>query len=68
MDKETFEEEEDFDLDELLGDEEDDPVIESEAKGKSTKKAKVKPRGVTKKEEQKVSQEVAKVNKELSDM
>lgn len=75
MDKETTEKE-DFNIDELLNEEEDNPVEETPSKHeaeespvKVEKKSRGRPQGtVNKKEAPKVPDEVTQVNKELANM
>lgn len=72
MDKETIEQEEDFNIDELLGEDEDSPIeekITNVKKGKKEKKVKSAPKGTpAKEEEQDIPVEVAEANKDLANM
>lgn len=76
MNKKTTNTEEDFNIDELLNEEEDNPVettskheTEESLSPKVNKKGKEKPQELTnKKEVPKVSDEVTQVNKELMNM
>ena len=72
MNKETTDNmDEDFNIEELLGEDEDSPVNEvaEEPSIKSEKKSKRKPKGVvSKKETPEVPAEIAEAEKDLSDM
>lgn len=71
MDKETTNPEENFNIDELLNEENDNPVeqIEESPSIKVEKKSRGRPQGSTnKKETPEVSDEITQVNKELTNM
>lgn len=71
MNKETTNTEENFNIDELLNEEEDNPAeeIEESPSIKVDKKSRGRPQGsIKKKETPKVSDEVTQVNKELANM
>lgn len=70
MDKETIEREDDFNIEELLGEDDDSPVEESKTPIKPIKKAPVgKPREVAEEiQKPEVPVEVTETNKELENM